>query len=93
MGNERRTILALVAAGRISAADAERLVRAWNEPAQWLLAAIVCLAIGLAHPHLQAHPVQAFAPAAHWLHGLAQHALDAVNTAARLLMQRKEGTV
>jgi hypothetical protein len=88
MGNERRAILALVAAGRISAAEAERLVRAWNEPAQWFLAAMVCLVILLAHAH-----VQAPAAAAHWLHELVRHGLDAANTAARLLIGRKEGSV
>jgi hypothetical protein len=91
MGNEKRAILALVAAGRISAAEAERLVRAWNEPAQWFLAAIVCLVVVLAHPHLQPH--LAAAPGAHWLHDILRHGLDAANTAARLLIQRKEGIV
>ena len=89
MRSEKRTILALVAAGRISAAEAERLVRAWNEPAQWFLAAIVCLVIVLAHPHLQLHA----AAGAHWLHDLVRHALNAGNTAARLLTQQKDGSV
>jgi hypothetical protein len=91
MGNEKRAILALVAAGRISAAEAERLVRAWNEPAQWFLAAIVCLVVVLAHPHVQPH--LAAQPGAYWLHDLVRHGLDAANTAARLLIQRKEGIV
>ena len=93
MGNERRTILALVAAGRISAAEAERLVRAWNEPAQWFLVAIICLVLVLDHPHLQVHPLRAPAAGAHWLHELVRHGLEAGNTAARLLIGRKEGSV
>ncbi len=89
MGNDKKVILALVAAGRITAAEAERLMRVWNEPAQWFLAAIVCLAFALAHPHLQPHA----AAGAHWFHDILRHGLDAANTAARLLNQRKEGSV
>lgn len=88
MRTDKRTILALVAAGRISAADAERLVRAWNEPAQWLLAAIVCLMLALGPLHLPAS-----AAGAHWLHQRARHAMDVWNTAARLLIEGKEGQV
>jgi len=89
MGNEKRTILALVAAGRITGAEAERLVRAWNEPVQWFLAAVACLAAALASPHLQPHA----AAGAHWLHDFVRHGLDAANTAAQLLKVRKEGSV
>lgn len=91
MGNDRRTILALVAAGRLSAAEAERLVRAWNEPALWFLAVLGCLL--LLHPHLLVLQLEPPAAAAHWLHELARHALDAGYNAARLLVARKEGQV
>ena len=44
MDMERREILSLVAAGRITAAEAERLLAAWNESREtaWIVA--LCLA-------------------------------------------------
>ncbi len=49
MNTDRRAILSLIAAGRITAAEAERLLAAWNEGREtvWILAfclAFVCLA-------------------------------------------------
>jgi hypothetical protein len=53
MGNEQRTILGLVAAGRISAMEAERLLRAWNDAREefWLIAA--CLLVCVTQVHLR----------------------------------------
>jgi len=49
MNTDRRAILALIAMGRITSAEAERLLAAWNESREtaWILAfilAVVCLA-------------------------------------------------
>lgn len=48
MNTDRRTILALIAMGRITPSEAERLIAAWNETREtaWILAislAFVCL--------------------------------------------------
>jgi hypothetical protein len=63
MTNERQAILALVAMGRITALEAERLIRASQDAAtqsaarlvarQWSLIALACLAawVTVAHPH------------------------------------------
>jgi hypothetical protein len=91
MGNDRRTILALVAAGRLSAAEAERLVRAWNEPARWFLVVLGCLL--LLHPHLPVLQLEPPAATAHWLHEVVRHALDAGYKTAMLLVGGKEGSV
>lgn len=53
MNNERRTILALIAVGRITPAQAERLLGTLNETREtaWILT--LCLAyVGLAQLHL-----------------------------------------
>jgi hypothetical protein len=49
MNTDRRAILSLVATGRITAAEAERLLAAWNDSREtaWILAfglAVACLA-------------------------------------------------
>jgi hypothetical protein len=49
MNTDRRAILALIAMGRISPAEAERLLAVWNESREtaWILAfslSVVCLA-------------------------------------------------
>jgi hypothetical protein len=67
MQNERRTILGLVAAGRISAMEAERLLRVWNDSREelWIIAA--CLLICVTQVPLQfsmggpGHVVDSFA--------------------------------
>lgn len=54
MDRERSTILALVAAGRITAVEAERLLAAWNDSREtaWIL--LLCLAFAcLAHFQLR----------------------------------------
>lgn len=53
MNTDRRTILALIAMGRITPAEAERLLAAWNESREtaWILAASVGFAL-LAQLHL-----------------------------------------
>lgn len=49
MNTDRRAILALIATGRITPAEAERLLAAWNESREtaWILGiglAVICLA-------------------------------------------------
>jgi hypothetical protein len=54
MDRDRSTILALVACGRITASEAERLLAAWNESREtaWIL--LLCLAFAcLAQFHLR----------------------------------------
>lgn len=54
MSRDRRTILQLVALGRLSPGEAERLLLAWNEGREtaWLIAGCVALALIAA---LEAH--------------------------------------
>jgi hypothetical protein len=72
MDRERSTILALVASGRITAGEAERLLAAWNDSREtaWIL--LLCLAFAcLAHFHVRelwpllAHLIPALAEAMH----------------------------
>ena len=54
MGTDRRTILSLVASGRITAREAERLLAAWNDSREtaWIL--LLCLTFACLaefHPH------------------------------------------
>lgn len=54
MNTDRRAILALIAMGRITPAEAERLLAVWNESREtaWIVAASVGFAL-LAQLHLQ----------------------------------------
>ena len=55
MQSDRRAILALVALGRITPAEAERLLIAWNEGREGLWIFTVCFALALLNsfnPHL-----------------------------------------
>ncbi len=54
MNTDRRAILSLVAMGRITAAEAERLLAAWNESREtaWILALSLAFAL-LAQIHLR----------------------------------------
>jgi hypothetical protein len=51
MRSERRTILRLVAAGRISAVEAERLLRVWNDAREelWIIAACLLICVTQIH--------------------------------------------
>jgi hypothetical protein len=70
MDRDRSTILSLVASGRITAGEAERLLAAWNESREtgWIL--LLCLALAcLAQLHLRellpvlSHFIDALLPA------------------------------
>ena len=89
MRNERRAILALMAAGRISAVEAERLLRVWNERFEALWIAALCLLACLAQLHLPA-----LADAAGRLsHELAPEGTRIWQTAGSLLMKGIGGTI
>jgi hypothetical protein len=67
MQNHRRTILHLVAIGRITPAQAERLLIAWNDGRESIWALSACIAIVLL---VQLNPRQwipSLVHSAHWL--------------------------
>ena len=54
MNTDRRAILSLIAMGRITPAEAERLLVAWNETREtvWILAfSLVCVCLAQLHLH------------------------------------------
>ena len=53
MNSEKRTILALIASGRITAAEAERLLRLGNEAREELCIVAACLLICAAQLHMR----------------------------------------
>jgi len=55
MESDRRAILSLVALGRITPAEAERLLIAWNEGREGLWIFTVCIALALLNP-FSPHP-------------------------------------
>jgi hypothetical protein len=82
MNTDRRTILQLIALGRISPAEAERLLLAWNEGREilWLIAA--CAALSLCASLDPRAWLSTFQSTAHWLlpagSSLAHHALSLI---------------
>lgn len=85
MRYERRLVLSLIAMGRISAAEAERLIAAWSAEREvlWIAAAGValCAAQAILHGQISAigHLVHALAPG--WtaaLHGAAATIVNGV---------------
>jgi hypothetical protein len=89
MRSERRAILALMAAGRISASEAERLLRAWNERFEGFWIAMLCVLVCLAQLHLQVS-LDGFERLAH---GMLREGLSAWNAAASLLKNGMGGTI
>lgn len=90
MNTDRRAILALIAMGRITPAEAERLLAAWNESREtaWILAfslAVVCLAQLNVHAFMPAlvHFFSAQLPA---LAQAIRHALSPIGEAVTNLM-------
>ncbi|HWE84347.1 MAG TPA: hypothetical protein VG267_05345 [Terracidiphilus sp.] len=80
---ERRMILSLIASGRISAREAERLLAAWSEGREWFWIAVACavLCAGQAFSHGLApgigHLVHALAPG--WSSALHRASAEIVN--------------
>jgi hypothetical protein len=89
MRNEPRTILGLVAAGRISAMEAERLLRAWNESREepWMIAA--CLLVCLTQIHLRL-PLDGLG---HFIEGFAREVLSVWSAALSTLTKGMGGSV
>jgi hypothetical protein len=88
MGSERRTILALVAAGRITAGEAERLLRAWNEEFEFLVAGTLCVIVCLAQLHLPSAD-----GAVRLVHDLVREGWNGWSAAASLLRRGMGGTI
>ena len=94
MNNERRAILYLVAMGRITAAEAERLMLAWQNPAwqdarDWIGITILCLAacVMQAHPHFRLDGLGSV------LHMVLDHRTRALHTAVSIGLNRRGGSV
>lgn len=70
-------ILSLVAAGRISAAEAERLIVAWSVDREFLLlavaGAVLLAAQGVFHAAGIGHLAHVLAPGCHWLRNKLSH--------------------
>lgn len=69
MNSDRRTILSLIALGRITPHEAERLLALWHDEDEFMLRAAVCLAVAwMLLPHLSeflygaAHTLAALLP-------------------------------
>lgn len=69
MNSDRRTILSLIALGRITPREAERLLALWPDEDEFILRAAVCLAVAwMLLPHLSgilrgaAHTLSALLP-------------------------------
>ena len=75
MDRDRRTILQLVACGRLTAAEAERLLMTWNEQREIAWVAALCVATAALGELGRWIP-----PAAHWLgnHAVAHQAVWAI---------------
>lgn len=70
MPRDRRTILYLVAMGRMTPAEAERLMMAWNDlrESQWIMAGCMVLAVlGIAHGQGWFHAQHAISLFKFWL--------------------------
>jgi hypothetical protein len=89
MRSERRAILALMAAGRISASEAERLLRAWNERFEGLWIATLCVLVCVAQLHWQIS-LDGFE---RFVHDMAREGLSAFTAAASLLKSGMGGTI
>ena len=89
MISERRAILSLVATGRITAAEAERLILTWQDAREWVWIAIVCAAACI----LQAHPHFHFDGLGAALHTVVDHGTKALHTATSIGLKRMGGSV
>lgn len=83
MREERRMVLSLIAMGRMTAAEAERLLAAWTADRDllWMAAAGVALCVGQGIVH-------GLGPGfAHWVHAMAPGVHSAVEHAAALIQK------
>jgi hypothetical protein len=89
MTYEHRAILWLVAMGRITAGEAERLIAAWQDTREFLWIAAACVvAFALhSHPHLSLDGV------ANLVHVVVNHGTRALHTVASIGFKRMGGSV
>jgi len=86
---ERRVILSLLGAGRITAAEAERLIAAWEDAREWAWIAIGCVAISL----LQTHPHLSLGGLGGFLHTIVDHGARALHNGALIGLKKIGGSV
>lgn len=89
MRSERKTILGLVAAGRISAVEAERLLRVWNDAREELWIVAACLAICATQIHLHL----SLGGLGHLIEGFAREVFNAWSAAFSMLTKGMGGTI
>jgi hypothetical protein len=89
MTHERRAILSLVAMGRITAAEAERLMIVWQDAREWVWIAAACIAACV----LQAHPHVNFDGIANFAHTVLNHGTRTLHTAASIGLKKMGGSV
>lgn len=89
MSYQQRAILSLLAAGRITAAEAERLIAAWQDEREWLWIAGACVAACVLqmHPHIDFHALGGL------LHAVAGHGTNLLHTAATQGFKRIGGSI
>jgi len=81
---ERRAILSLLAAGRITAAEAERLIAAWEDSREWIWIAVACFAACL----LQTHPHFRIDSLGNLLHAIVDHGSRTLHNAALIGLKK-----
>lgn len=89
MSYQQRAILSLLAAGCITAFEAERLIAAWEDTREWLWIAVACVAACVlqAHPHINLHALVGL------LHSVAGHGTNLLHTAAAHSFKRIGGSI
>jgi hypothetical protein len=89
MSYQQRAILSLLAAGRITAFEAERLIAAWEDTREWLWIAGAGVAACLlqAHPHMNLHALLGL------LHSVVGHGTNLLHTVAAHGFNRIGGNV
>lgn len=89
MRSERRTILGLVAAGRISAVEAERLLRVWTDSREelWIIAACLLICLTQVHLHLSLNNL------GHVIESFAREVFSAWSAAFSMLTKGMGGTI
>jgi len=86
---ERRAILSLLASGRITALEAERLIAASEDAREWIWIALACAAACL----LQTHPHLRLSGLGNLMHAVIDHGTRLLHTAAWTGLKRMGGIV
>jgi hypothetical protein len=90
---ERRAILSLIAAGRITAAEAERLLLAWHQAREWAREWVWISALCLAVCFVQTHPHIRLQGLGNLLHTAVAHGTQALHTATSIGLKRMGGNL